>query len=475
MAAKADADRARAEKEAEEDADDIIAKLQKKYSGEAGGSSSSASKVEVDDDIDANQLGAMAMEAMLSGDMDRYEELNKRLEEKQAATASSGGAQSSRALPEGNGLAANVKVLEEVDAMGRSKTLLDSVQRNTVHTKGRNKRGGGNAVPGGKDKKGSQGYYEDDEVSLDELVRRERIEGVQDYDANYEKHILKKGSKFKMLHEDDDEAYALGMYENQNQKLDDRKKADKLARQERNDKNRIQINLERCTFCPESKKFAHKATMMSMSPHAYICVDGMNRCIVPGQVLIVPHEHCSATTDLDEAVCAEIRNYQKCLVRFYEAEEPSRAVLFLESSIHRVSRDKAMLGGGPHCCIVAYPIEMALLDQARTYWRKAFEEAENEFDTTHKKVIPTDPKGGVRNSVPKGFPYVHVDFCLGGGFAHVVDDVAEFPKDFAQQVIAGMCEMTVLDRAYCGKEEYRHAVKDLQDRFKGFDWTQALK
>jgi len=101
-----------------------------------------------------------------------------------------------------------------------------------VHTKGRNKRGlpnlfclrplhhhvpvqwapifsamGGNAnaVPGGKDKKGSQGaveqrlhseacpllhisstvqygsgYYEDDDVSLNELIRRERIEGVQD-------------------------------------------------------------------------------------------------------------------------------------------------------------------------------------------------------------------------------------------------------------------------------------------------------
>ena len=65
--------------------------------------------------------------------------------------------------------------------------------------------GNANAVPGGKDKKGSQGaveqrlhseacpllhisstvqygsgYYEDDDVSLNELIRRERIEGVQD-------------------------------------------------------------------------------------------------------------------------------------------------------------------------------------------------------------------------------------------------------------------------------------------------------
>ena len=79
-----------------------------------------------------------------------------------------------------------------------------------------------------------------------------------------------------------------------------------------------------------------------------------------------------------------------------------------------------------------------------------------------------------------------MDFSLGGGFAHVIDNVAEFPRDFAQDVIAGMrlacivavhvlylrgihkrprtpgqqfiqsllrCEMTILDRAYTCKEE----------------------
>ena len=84
--------------------------------------------------------------------------------------------------------------------------------------------------------------------------------------------------------------------------------------------------------------------------------------------------------------------------------------------------------------------------------------------------------------------YIHVDFSLGGGFAHVIDNVPEFPRDFAQHVIAGMrlvctllymyctlrdfptaansrtctcfqpqsklrCEMTILDRAYTCKEE----------------------
>lgn len=35
---------------------------------------------------------------------------------------------------------------------------------------------------------------------------------------------------------------------------------------------------------------------------------------------------------------------------------------------------------------------------------QALDEAENEFETSHEKVIKTDPKGGVRTAVPKGFP-----------------------------------------------------------------------
>ncbi|CAJ1432775.1 unnamed protein product [Effrenium voratum] len=195
----------------------------------------------------------------------------------------------------------NVKVLEEVDAAGRSKKLLGTVQSTSVHTKGRNKRGNANAVPAGKDKKGSQGYYEDDNVSLTELLRRERVEGVQDYDSNFGKHILKRGDKFKMLDEDEDEAYALGWYENKDKKMDERKGAEKRLQQEKNDKNRVQVNLERCAFCMDSKKFFRKGAIMSVSPHAYLCVEAQNRCVVPGQVVIVPQEHAMAMTDVDEA------------------------------------------------------------------------------------------------------------------------------------------------------------------------------
>jgi len=196
----------------------------------------------------------------------------------------------------------------------------------------------------------------------------------------------------------------------------------------------------------------------------------------PGQVFIAPLEHHSACTDLDDDVWREIRNYQKCLVRFFEAEEPARAVIFVETSVHRVSREKALLGAGPHAAVVAYPVEHGLLAEAKAYWKKAFDEAECEFSTQHKRVIPTESKGGPRGAIPKGFTYVHVDFALGGGYAHVVEDVHEFPKDFAQHTIAGMCGLTILDRAYTSREEHKTACQALRGRFKSsFDWAQALK
>ena len=33
-------------------------------------------------------------------------------------------------------------------------------------------------------------------------------------------------------------------------------------------------------------------------------------------------------------------------------------------------------------------------------------------------------------SIPANFPYFHVEFGTGGGFAHVIDDDSQFSKDF---------------------------------------------
>eukprot|EP00929_Paragymnodinium_shiwhaense_P057702 TRINITY_DN2888_c0_g1_i1.p1 TRINITY_DN2888_c0_g1~~TRINITY_DN2888_c0_g1_i1.p1 ORF type:complete len:801 (-),score=296.84 TRINITY_DN2888_c0_g1_i1:108-2510(-) len=458
--------------EAEEEVDDVLAKMQSKY---GGGSKSSTAPVEPasrgaagagaaaaeEEEEDANSLGAKAMQAMLSGDMELYEQLNKRLEKKQAGMATAGGANPVK-----------TQVLEELDAQGRSRALMESVHTASCETKGRNKRGTVNTgtSKGGKD----EGFFKDDNVSLDDLIRREKVQGVADYDKNFADHIMRT-KRFKQLHDDEDEANALGWYEGVNNKLDAKKREERQRKQEVRDKQRIQKNLENCTRCMESKKFRGQDAVLSASPRAYVCADSFNSSILPGQVFISPTEHVSAGTDLDESTWTEIRNYQKCLVSYYESLDPPKAPIFAETSIHNVSRENALIGGGPHVAIIVYPVDVTTLQDARIYFKKALDEAECEWSTQHKKVIATDAKTGARRAIPKNFPYIHVDFSLGGGYAHVVDDIQEFPKDFIQHTVAGMCELTVLDRAYTAKEDYWDAVREMKERFsKEFDWAAKL-
>lgn len=479
--------RERAKQSADDDMEAVLRKLQSKYDGTAATaaaakSSEPAGSAVEDGPEDGNELAAMAMQAMLSGDMELYEKLNGRLEKKQAeeaakekATAAPTVVGSSNFTRGPNG--ERVEIIEEIDAAGRHRSLVESVQSASLGTgqKGAKKlKGVGNVGPDGKGKVKESGFYADDDISLQDLIRREKIEGVQDYDANFAAHIASK-PKYKAMHEDDDEAYGLGMYENMDKQKDAKKLAARQQKQQVSEKQNIKRNLERCDKCMESRRFKLKPQIVSSSQHAYLWMDNIKECVLPGQVAICPQEHVAAITDLDDSAYTEVRNYQKCLVRYFEAQDPPLAVIFAESAIHRPSKEKLLMGAGPHTHVVAYPVELPVFSQARSFFKKAFDEAEDEWSTQHKKVIETTAKGGVRSAIPKNFPYVHIDFSLGGGYAHVVEDAEEFPKDFAGQTIAGMCELTVLDRAYPQKEQYWEAMKSMKEKFqKEFDWTQSL-
>ncbi|CDJ67339.1 hypothetical protein, conserved, partial [Eimeria necatrix] len=68
-----------------------------------------------------------------------------------------------------------------------------------------------------------------------------------------------------------------------------------------------------------------------------------------------------------------------------------------------------------------------------TYYRKAFAESEG-FWQSHKTVIEAKGRGGVRGTIPKGFPYIHVDFSLEDGLAHVIDDGEELYKENCERL-----------------------------------------
>ena len=75
------------------------------------------------------------------------------------------------------------------------------------------------------------------------------------------------------------------------------------------------------------------------------------------------------------------------------------------------------------------PLPREIGDLAPMYFQKAIQECESEW-AHNKKLIKIDKD--IRRAVPKGLPYFHVDFGMQNGFAHVIEDELEFPKNFAQ-------------------------------------------
>ena len=56
-----------------------------------------------------------------------------------------------------------------------------------------------------------------------------------------------------------------------------------------------------------------------------------------------------------------------------------------------------------------------------------------------KKLTDTSEKG-LRGSIPKNFPYFHVEFGLYRGFVHVIDDKKNF-KSSLRNVMRGMLHL----------------------------------
>ncbi|KAK2659959.1 hypothetical protein Ddye_006492 [Dipteronia dyeriana] len=87
-----------------------------------------------------------------------------------------------------------------------------------------------------------------------------------------------------------------------------------------------------------------------------------------------------------------------------------------------------------HCLIEFIPLPKVIAKQAPRYFKKAIDEAEDEWSHHNaKKLIDTSMKG-LRGSIPKDFPYFHVEFQL-------IDDEKQFKSSLGLDVIRGMLQL----------------------------------
>lgn len=231
--------------------------------------------------------------------------------------------------------------------------------------------------------------------------------------------------------------------------------------------NRILTQQERCQFCFENPT-RPRHLVVAIANFTYLMLPQWQP-VVPGHCCILPMQHESATRTLDNNVLDEIRNFKKCLIMLFAKQE--KDVIFLETVMGLAQQRR-------HCLVECIPLPQEIAKQAPVYFKKAIDEAEDEWSQHNaKKLIDTSEKG-LRGSIPKNFPYFHVEFGLKKGFVHVIDDEKQFKSNFGLNVVRGMLQLPPEDmhrrRAHESMETQKQAVVSFARDWAPFDWTKQL-
>ncbi|XP_037934429.1 CWF19-like protein 2 homolog isoform X2 [Teleopsis dalmanni] len=216
-----------------------------------------------------------------------------------------------------------------------------------------------------------------------------------------------------------------------------------------------------CRRCLDSKQ-NDKNLIISIGEKVYLALPwyiGLQN----GHCIIIPYQHVSYSTQLDEEVWEEINCFRKSLSEMFATQ--NKDVIFFEiaNKLHR----------GSHLGIHCIPIDKKKSEIAPFYFKKAIEESEDTW-CVNKQLIYLRKKG-LQRSIPKGLSYFWVNFGMDFGFAHVIEDEKRFPSNFAQEILGGILE---LDPSKWRKLERERniilKVKRFVDCWKKFDFTLNL-
>ncbi|KAG8062530.1 hypothetical protein GUJ93_ZPchr0003g18568 [Zizania palustris] len=245
------------------------------------------------------------------------------------------------------------------------------------------------------------------------------------------------------------------------------KRSNKEAHDERRSIQRhFLTQKERCLYCFENPS-RPKHLVVAIGNFTYLMLPQFEP-VVPGHCIILPLQHESATRTVDRNAWEEFRNFKKCLLKMFSQQD--KDVVFMETVISLAKQRR-------HCMIECIPIPSVVSNNAPMYFKKAIDEAEEEW-TQHemKKLIPT--KGNLHQVIPENFAYFHVEFGLDRGFVHVIDDESKFSAGFGLNVIRGMLRLREEDmhrrQRHESMDNQKQAVANFMKDWKPFDWTKQL-
>ncbi|CAM9524115.1 unnamed protein product [Lampetra fluviatilis] len=410
-----------------------------------------AAPLQVLSEGEMNQLGARLVKAELLGNQELADKLKAQLEEarkvKQNQTQQPGAARGRGAEDETDVL------LYRTDRAGQSWPV--SAPAHFAEPRGGRRKN----RPVETHAAGERARYfgDDDQHSLQELVRRERMSTAEDQNA-----MFARLSKF--AEKTDREYFTLDdMFVSKAAKGESTGREDERHKQRAMEEHRRLVGeMAKCNHCFDSADLP-KHLVVAVGSKVYLRLPSQ-QSLAEGHCLIAPLQHFSSGNMLDEDIWAEIQSFRRALVKMF-AEQDEDCV-FMEANMHLKRR--------PHMVYECVPLARELGDMAPIYFKKAIQESDEEW-AMNTKLVDLSQKD-IRRAVPKGLPYFSVDFGMQGGFAHVIENEQKFPDYFGREILGGMMDLEPRRWRKPFREpfeEQRKKVLQFAQRWKPHDFTRS--
>ncbi|PVD27440.1 hypothetical protein C0Q70_12599 [Pomacea canaliculata] len=394
---------------------------------------------------DMNALGAKILRAEMMGDTELAQKLKDQLEEAQRAKAELGTSSTSQSQQAAMA-SSKVKETDEDNVVVLTRTGRDGIVRPLPEqTYGREVRGKQRKKKNVEthSRKGERTKYfdDDDRHDLKKLVEQEKLGTAEDQNAMF----ARLAGRSKEQTDDDfqvDDIFISKAARQQSDARAEEKERSKAIFEHR----KITAAMDKCHFCFDK---VPKHLIIAIGRKVYLCLPS-HRSLTPGHCLIVPMQHVSSGTSVDEDVWREVQAFRKSLVRMFASKDQD--LIVMEASMH--------LKHFPHMCVECIPLDQETGSMAPIYFKKAIMEAGPEW-SNNKKLVDLSKK----------------DIRHAGGFAHVIEDEQRFPSYFGREIVGGMLDAEpALWRKHHREvfEDQRCKVLEFAEWWKPYDWTQQL-
>ncbi|XP_064538762.1 CWF19-like protein 2 homolog [Drosophila montana] len=421
-------------------------------------------------DEQINELAAKAIKAELKGKSELAAELNRQLETARnlrAELLASGKAPAAAAAaakrPTGKPSKSQQQqerdhvLLTRTDASGNVRPLVQSrstaaqADPNSLYGGRKGQKRGQKKVDTHVDGQRVRYFADDDRYDIKQMFEREKHATAAESNLQYADIV----SKHKNPNDDLEDIFADRVRKNISEADAEKRELQQAIREH----EKLAATLENCERCFDSTKL-DKQLLVAMGDKIYLSLP-WHAGLQSGHCILTAMQHVSACTLLDEDAWEELSNFRKALTRMFAAQRKDVVFYEIANKLHR----------RPHLTVHCIPIPESRAEMAPFYFKKAIEESEQEW-CINKQLISLRQKS-LRAAIPKGLPYLWVNFGMDAGFAHVIEDQERFPANYAQEIIGGMLELNPNSWRKPRKEQNSIAkVKSFAEAWQKFDCTE---